>query len=176
MATDRRTVLSTLACLLPFGLPALAGSRASRLVTPPILRLRSFEDAVRSAFSSVELTTPVGELARDETFRCCRIEVGHSEILQAGVQGCHNDRPFAGFPAGHLRIVRAGSQPGPEHSGVRLYISTVDVVLTSGLAYGRPSRPLDFATLPAAPILEAADSELPIGPRASRNHQFVLDC
>ena len=41
------------------------------------------------------------------------VEVGHSEQVQAGVQGCHNDRPFAGFPAGHLRIVRTGSEPGP---------------------------------------------------------------
>ena len=53
-------------------------------------------------------------------FPCRRVEVGHSEQVRAGVQGCHNDRPFAGFPAGHLRIVRAGSEPGPVRQGVRL--------------------------------------------------------
>ena len=44
---------------------------------------------------------------------CRRVEIGHSQQVSIGVQGCHNDRPFAGFPVGHLRIVRTGSEPGP---------------------------------------------------------------
>ena len=88
---------------------------------------------------------------RGQSSSCRRIEIGHSEQVRAGVQGCHNDRPFAGFPAGHLRIVRTGSEPGPMDRGVRLYVSTVDVALTGGLTPGIASRPLDFASLPPAP-------------------------
>ena len=125
MFHDRRTVLSALGLALPFGLAARAGS-AAPTGPPPVLRFRPFEEAVREAFAVVP---------PDESFPCRRVEVGHADALQTGVQGCHNDRPFAGFPAGHLRIVRAGSEPGPAVGGVRLYASTVDVVLTDA---GRP--------------------------------------
>ncbi|MGE3818904.1 MAG: hypothetical protein AB7I30_05670 [Isosphaeraceae bacterium] len=69
------------------------------------------------------------------------------------MQGCHNDRLFAGFPAGRLRIVRSGAEPGPVYQGVRLHVSTVDVALTDGLTPRGGSRPLDFRSLPPAPIL-----------------------
>lgn len=98
-------------------------------------------------------------------------EVGHSADVLAGVQGCHNDRPFAGFPAGHLRIVRTGSGPGPVVGGVRLYVATVDVVLTGGRTADEPSRPLNFATLPAAPILVAGEPEP--DPVATAPHSHV---
>ena len=80
-----------------------------------------------------------------------RLEVGHSDLIRAGVEGTHNDRPFAGFPARHLQIVRAAFEPGPEIRGVRLYVATVDVVVTDGQSYREPSRALDFSTSPPAP-------------------------
>jgi len=144
MIHSRRSLLSAIGVALPFGLGGLAraSSTPSGTANAPVLRFRSFEEAVREAFASHDRTSP-----------CRRVEVGHSELVQAGVQGCHNDRPFAGFPAGHLRIVRTGSGPGPVRGGVRLHVSTVDVVLTGGLSPAVPSRPLDFASLPPAPIL-----------------------
>ena len=138
MNHSRRSLLSAIGVALPFGLGA--GVSAGTGGSPLMLGFRSFEDAVREAFADRNRTSP-----------CRRVEIGHSEQVRSGVQGCHNDRPFAGFPAGHLRIVRTGTEPGPVWSGVRLYVATVDVALTAGLTPGVPSRPLDFASLPPAP-------------------------
>ncbi len=135
----RRSILAALGASLPFGLGAGAGASPGPTGPAPTLRLRSFEEALRAAF------------ADGSSSPCRRVEVGHSDLVRAGVQGCHNDRAFAGHPAGALRIVRAGSEPGPDRQGVRLYVSTVDVVLTSGTTPGVASRPLDFASLPPAP-------------------------
>ncbi|QDU24068.1 hypothetical protein [Urbifossiella limnaea] len=134
MLRDRRSVLAALGLAVPFGIPA----RAAATGPAPGLRFRSFEDAVREAFASAA--------AAGGSWR--RVEVGHSDEVRAGVQGCHNDRPFAGFPAGHLRIVRSGCEPGPVVRGVRLYVATVDVEL----AVGPGGRPLDFASIPPAPV------------------------
>jgi hypothetical protein len=155
MTHDRRSVLASIGLALPFGLDRLVA--AAPTDPAPALRLRSFEEAVRAAFGPDALSdaSPVP----GEAFPCRRIEVGHSAEVLAGVQGCHNDRPFAGFPAGHLRIVRTGSGPGPIVGGVRLYVATVDVVLTGGRTGGEPGRPLNFATLPAAPILVPGGAE-----------------
>ncbi len=145
---SRRSVLASLGITLPVGLAARAEASPSQAGPAPTLRLRSFEDALRQALSARGRAVAAG-LA--DPSPCVRVEVGHSEDVRPGVQGCHNDRPFAGFPAGHLRIVRAGTEPGPVRQGVRLYVSTVDVVLTDGLTPDTASRPLDFATLPPAP-------------------------
>ena len=148
MSHDRRSVLAALGLALPFGLGARAATPAAPPGRPPVLRLRSFEDAVREAFADAPF----------DSLPCRRVEVGYSDLFQAGVQGCHNDRPFAGFPAGHLRIVRVGSEPGSVVGGVRLFVSTVDVVWTGGHDCG-PSRPLDFSALPPAPFLARAEAE-----------------
>lgn len=141
MTHSRRSLLSAIGLALPFSLGSRVGASATPVGTAPMLRFHPFEEAVREAFADHNRTSP-----------CRRVEVGHSEQVRAGVQGCHhNDRPFAGFPTGHLRIVRTGSEPGPVWRGVRLYVSTVDVALTGGLTPGEPSRPLDFASLPPAP-------------------------
>jgi hypothetical protein len=147
MRISRRSVLAALGIALPI---EVAG-RAAAAATPPAapaLRLRSFEEALRQAFANA--TGPGdgpdvhGPVAR-------RVEVGYCEEIRAGVQGCHNDRPFAGFPAGHLRIIRCGSEPGPSRQGVRLYVSTLDIALVGCAPQGIASRPLDFAGLPPAP-------------------------
>lgn len=140
MNHSRRSILSAIGLALPFGLGARLGASVSPTGTAPELRFRPFEEAVREAFADGG-SMPL----------CRRVEVGHSEQVQAGVQGCHNDRPFAGFPAGHLRIVRTASEPGPVWRSVRLYVSAVDVALTEGPTPGVTSRPLDFASLPPAP-------------------------
>ena len=139
MAQTRRSLLTTLGSMLPFGIAAGAVASPADPAVPPTLQFRSFEEGVRLAFAAA--TGP----------GCHRVEVGPSDLIQMGVQGCHNSRPFAGFPAGHLRIVRAGSEPGAHRHGVRLYVTTVDVTATSGLDRDTASRPLDFAMLPAAP-------------------------
>lgn len=150
MSHDRRSVLAAIGLVLPLGIPARATAPAAPTGAPPVLRFRSFEESVREAFAAVRASTV------SESFPCRRIEVGYSELLQTGVQGCHNDRPFAGFPTGYLRIVRAGFEPGPVVGGVRLYASTVDVTLTGGCECGTPTRPLNFAVLPPAPLLAEA--------------------
>lgn len=150
MDHGRRSVLAALGLAAPFGFWGRADA-ASSPGGPPALRLRPFEQAVREAFASA------GPHASDEPFPCRRVEVGHSDLLRLGIQGCHNDRPFAGFPAGHLRIVRTGSEPGPAVGGVRLYVSTVDVAHTAGRPGDALSRPLDFAALPAAATLATPD-------------------
>lgn len=154
MKQSRRSLLSAFGLALPFGLGARVGASSSPAVsTGPVLRFRSFEEAVREAFADHVRNPSRGAAGSGSTSLCRRIEVGHSEQVRAGVQGCHNDRPFAGFPEGHLRIVRAGSGPGAIRHGVRLYVSTVDVALTGGLPPEVSSRPLDFSTLPPAPVL-----------------------
>ncbi|MFO0889412.1 MAG: hypothetical protein U0790_09765 [Isosphaeraceae bacterium] len=149
---SRRSVLSALGLAVPFGAGARAGASSAPAGTVPALRFRSFEQSLREAFIAGESSRPRGGQALREMPSLRRVEVGHSELVQAGIQGCHNDRPFAGFPAGHLRIVRTGSEPGPVRQGVRLYVTTVDVVRTGGLDPAVPSRPLDFACLPPAPV------------------------
>ena len=164
MSHDRRSVLAALGLTLPFGLGPVAGAaaRPGPLLGPPSLRFRSFEDAVAAEFA---FGAPAPDAAAgSDPFPCHRIEVGHSELLDAGVQGCHNDRPFAGFPTGHLRIVRTGAHPGPLFQGVRLYVRTVDVIWTGGRECGEPSRPLDFATLPPAPTF-GTEHRSPAPPR-----------
>lgn len=149
MSHDRRSVIAALGLALPFGINAAPRASARPVMfTPPKLRFASFEDAVAAAFGA-------GAALEYEGFACRRVEVGHSELLESGVQGCHNDRPFAGFAPGHLRIVRVGSHPGPVFHGVRLYVYTVDVALTGGRECGEPGRPLDFAALAPAPVLGA---------------------
>jgi hypothetical protein len=135
MPPDRRSVLSALGLTLPFGLAAAPG-RAAAAGPPPAVRFRPFEDALRDA------------LAAAGTGESCRVDVGYAERVLAGVQGCVNARPFAGFPAGRLRVMRVGAGPGPAVGEVRLYVCTVEVAVTD-----EPGHPLDFATLPAAPAL-----------------------
>lgn len=147
MITSRRTILSAIGLGLPFGLGTRLLASSTPLGAAPVLRFRPFEEAVRAAFAE---KTPMSQVV-GQGLPCRRIEIGHCEQVQAGVQGCHNDRKFAGFPAGHLRIVRTGSEPGPVRQGVRLYVSTVNVALIGGLTPVVPSRPLDFASLPPAP-------------------------
>ena len=149
MTLTRRSVLSAIGATLPFGLSAKAAT--SPVGTPPVLCFYSFEEALRKAFED--------RPSNDQVFPCRRLEVGHSEQIRTGVQGCHNDRPFAGFPTGHLRIVRTGSEPGPVCQGVRLYVSTVDILLTGGLTQSDPSHPLDFASLPPAPTFTQGHTE-----------------
>ncbi|MBV8488748.1 MAG: hypothetical protein JO161_10760 [Planctomycetaceae bacterium] len=145
MTLSRRSILTALGGALPFSLGAGLQAQASALGTPPVLRFRPFEQAVREAFA---------DLARNSQHEAIiRVEIGHSDLVQAGVQGCHNDRPFAGFPAGHLRIVRTSSEPGPIRQRVRMYIATVDVVHCGGVIPDSSSRPLDFTSLPPAPVL-----------------------
>ncbi|MEO2092314.1 MAG: hypothetical protein ABGY75_22905, partial [Gemmataceae bacterium] len=154
MHPDRRSVLAALGAGLPFAPDALAAAPAP--AAPPFLRIVPFEEAVRTAFRGAS-----ADAAR-------RVAVGWCERVQTGLQGCQNDRPFAGFPAGHLRIVRAGVEPGPAVGGVRLYVATVDVVLTGGKELGGSSRPLDFATLPPAAVLVTAGAARPsTGPTPS---------
>ena len=164
MAThDRRSVLAALGLAVPFGLD----TRAAAATGPaPGLRLRSFEDAVREAFASAGPAPP----GAPDGVPCRRVEVGHSDEVRAGLQGCHNDRPFAGFPAGHLRIVRTGAEPGPAVRGVRLYVATVDVAAAGGAA----GRPLDFASLPPAPVFgEAAAPD--VEPRRAARREPAPD-
>ena len=151
MDHDRRKLITAIGLALPFGVDL----RASAATGPaPVLRLRPFAEAVEEAFRSA------GPMPADGAFPVRRVEVGHSAEVQAGLQGCTNDRPFAGFPAGHLRIVRSGSAPGPAVRGVRLYVTTVDVAATGGRPCGGPGRPLDFASLPPAPTFTVAVGEL----------------
>lgn len=149
MTQDRRSVLAALGLAFPF----VFTGRARAAAIAPVLSLRSFEEAVRDAFPVLDTS---GTSASGEAVACRRIEVGHSDAVTAGLQSCHNDRTFAGHPAGQLRIVRTGSAPGPLVRGVRLYVATVDVALSSDPAAGE-SRPFDFATVPPAPVLTAGD-------------------
>ena len=147
MPHSGRSLLSAMAVALPIGLGTRVEASMTPVVKVPMLRFRPFEEAVREAFGDRDSMSNM----TGQTYPCRRVEIGHSEQVRAGVQGCYNDRPFAGFPAGHLRLVRTGSEPGPIWQGIRLYISTVDIALTGGLTSQGPSRPLDFASLPPAP-------------------------
>jgi hypothetical protein len=140
---------------------------AAPVVLAPVLQLRSFEEAVREAFSESPPTQAMSECP------CRRIEIGHSEETLAGVQGCHNDRSFAGYPAGHLRIVRSSSRPGPIVGGVRLYVATVDVVLTGGRTDEGADRLLDFAMLPPAPLLVGVTMGESRPPRPTARNRFA---
>jgi hypothetical protein len=140
---SRRSLLATLGASLPFG---LGGARAAfpPADAPTRLRFRPFEAAVREAFAAG---------TGDDPRRGRVVEVGDCDLVRAGVQGCHNARPFAGFPAGGLRIVRTASAPGPASGGVRLYVTTVEILPASAAPGDAPTRPLDFAALPPAPTL-----------------------
>ena len=151
MKHNRRTLLSAFSAALPFGLGSRTGVASIANEKPPELRFRPFEQAVRVAFAAPRRIHPNDGAESEDEFQGRRIEVGDSELVRAGLQGCHNDRPFAGFPRGALRIVRAGFAPGPERRGVRLYVATVDIALTDSRTDRGPSRPLDFASLPPAP-------------------------
>jgi hypothetical protein len=146
MDRDRRSVLAALGLAIPFGMGNRLFAATPPSFTPPDLRFSPLEDAVRSAFDSG------GGSVR-------RFEVGHAPVVELGVQGCHNDRPFAGFAAGRLRIVSTGCEPGPVCGGVRLYLATLDVALDSDR--GESGRPLDFALLP--PVLTVLDRS-PVAP------------
>jgi hypothetical protein len=149
MPLNRRSILSAIGVAIPCGLGAGVSSAANASGQALTLRFRPFEEAFNGAAADSGRTTSID--LDGLTYPCRRVEVGFSEQIRSGVQGCHNDRPFAGFPAGHLRIVRTGSEPGPVLKGVRLYVSTVDIALTAGLTPGVASRPLDFSSLPPAP-------------------------
>ena len=142
MNQTRRSVLSAIGLVLPFGIGT---------------RREGFSDSGRSGPRAAVPLVRGGRARRPSpaTGRVVPLAAASRSATPSrsgpAVQGCHNDRPFAGFPAGHLRIVRAGSEPGPIDRGVRLYVSTVDVALTGGLTPGIASRPLDFASLPPAP-------------------------
>jgi len=112
-----------------------------------VLRLQTFEGGVREAFRLSH---------RAEPYARRRVAVGHSPAVEAGLQGCLNDRAFAGFPRGCLRIIQTSLEPGPTVGGVRLYLATVDLIRCDPNTSGRP---LDFASLPPAPILVAAVME-----------------
>ena len=174
MNQDRRSILASIALILPFGLTGR--TQAAEVGLTPILHFRTFEESLREAFGA----RPANDEVPGEAFRICQIEVGHSDDITAGLQGCHNDRTFAGFPCGHLRIIRTGSAPGPVFQGVRLYVATVDVALTLGALAGT-SCPLDFATVPPAPVFACGNlprsrsaRDLIIGDRSSRR-AGVLD-
>lgn len=155
---DRRSVLSAVGLLLPLGFDRAAGAPA-HWGPAPVLRLRTFEEGLRCAFEEAVTEGDAGDP------RVRRIEIGHGDVTRGGVQGCYNDRPFAGFAARSLRIVRSGCEAGPIFAGVRLYVCTVDVALWANTA-GDPGRPLDFASLPPAPVLGPALSEVP-GPEVT---------
>jgi hypothetical protein len=152
MPLTRRTILSAIGVALPIGLGARAGASATPAGKPLVLRFRPFEEALREAFASHDPSSWIDEIGSDPAIPYRRVEVGHSDQVRSGVQGCHNDRPFAGFPTGHLRIIRTGSEPGPVRQGVRLYVTTLDVALVRDLPHAAPGRPLDFASLLPAPI------------------------
>lgn len=139
-ACSRRSILAVLGAALPFGLGTRAAATATSYANLE-LKFRSLEDALRSA-----------TVGRREG-NLLTVEVGDSEEVRSGLQGSHNSRPFAGFPAGHLRIIRTGSGPGPAFGGVRLYTTTLEIECTGGRALPSESRPLDFASLPAAPFI-----------------------
>lgn len=146
---SRRSVVASIGALLPLG----AGRRT--VAAPPpapltsTLHFQPFEEALRAAFATAPSGTGAGS---DGPNVWRRVEIGDSDLVRGGLQGRHNDRPFAGFPAGRLRIIRTGSTPGPLRSGVRLYVTTVDVFLVGDdVRPETPSRPLDFGSLPPAP-------------------------
>jgi hypothetical protein len=149
MNSTRRSIISTLGLMVPIGLAGHAFGADTSVVPTLELKFRSFEDRVREAFSEQQ-SDANGPSTLRSTELSQRIEVGYSEDVEAGLQGCYNDRSFAGFPAGCLRIVRVGSGPGSVHAGVRLHVTTVEVVLTDSQQKSSTCRPFNFAGIPAA--------------------------
>lgn len=156
MNHDRRAILTAFGLAVPFGLDRLASAAPLLTGGAVSLTLRSFEDGVREAFRLFE--SPGAPAWR-------RVPVGHGPAVEAGLQGCVNDRPFAGFMPGCLRIVRTGTEPGPTIGGVRLYLATVDLVRNDPTA---PGRPFDFASLPPAPVLVGGEPD-PVRPTPRRS-------
>ena len=148
MNHDRRAALAAFGLAAPFGVGRLAGAAPLYRGGNVGIALRSFENGVREAF---RLFAPADAPA----WR--RVAVGHSPAVESGLQGCVNDRPFAGFLPGRLRVVRTGTEPGPTIGGVRLYLATVDLIRNDP---DTPGRPFDFASLPPAPILVGGEAEL----------------
>lgn len=145
---NRRSLLSTFTAVFPLSLAPTATATAG---TDPAPRLgfRPVEDAVREAFARQSR----GGASPLSTGCTCRVEIGPSGALLGGLPGRRNSRPFAGFPAGQLRIVRTSTEPGPIRHGVRLYVTTVEIAWTGERSADDPGHPLDFATLPPAPAL-----------------------
>lgn len=142
MTTDRRTFLGILGLAAPFAPRAVA--TVAGVLLPTSLRFRTFEDGVREVFP----TLPDGQRTTHD-LAPRRVEVGCSEAVRVGLQGCVNRQPFAGHPAGALRITRTSCEPGPEVGGVWLLVTWVDVTLAPS-HQSFAGRPLDFATLPPA--------------------------
>ncbi len=141
MSHTRRTILSFFGAALPFGICHNGRATPRAAPAPPALGFRSFEAGVRAAFAND--ASPAATR---------RVELGCSEQVFSGIQGCHNDRPFAGFETGRLRIVRVGTGPGSMLGGVRLFVTTVDVAVVGHRDLTRSSRPLDFSSLPPAVV------------------------
>lgn len=149
MSTDqnRRKVITALGLALPLALPSRLGAAQHPV---PCLRFVSVEDGLIAALRAT------GTRSSWHGFPCVGVEVGHSDLVATGVQGCFNSQPFAGFPHGHLRIVRTSSEPGPAVGGVRLYLTTLEIAVTGGRNHAK-GQPLDFTRLPAAPRLSVPD-------------------
>ena len=92
MNQTRRSLLSAIALALPFGIGSRVKGASSQPGVAPALRFRPFEDAVREAFADRDPSKSAPD--RPSSWR--RVEVGHSKQVQEGLQGSHNDRPFAG--------------------------------------------------------------------------------
>jgi len=147
MDHNRRAILSTIGLTVPLALERWASAAPPAETSSMVLKLQTFEGGVREAF---RLSHRAGPSAKR------RVAVGHGPAVEAGLQGCVNDRAFAGFPQGCLRIIQTSLEPGPTINGVRLYLATVDLMRSNPDTSGRP---LDFASLPPAPILVAAVTE-----------------
>lgn len=149
---SRRTLLAALGSFLPLGLARTTRAGRSATAAPALLRFRSFEQAVRDAFANDSDRNEIA-VVEGRAYPCRRIAVGESEIVQAGLQGCTNGRPFAGFPAGGLRVVRTAVGPGPQLGGVRLYVTTLEIAAVDPRHSVDSTRSIEFADLPASPIL-----------------------
>ena len=142
MPQTRRSLLTAVGTAVPLAIASQARSEAAAPTFedgPLTVRYQKFEDAVRRAFA---------QPAADGT-KPRRVEVGANELFEAGLQGCTNREPFAGFRPGQLRIVRAGSAPGPAVRGFRAYISWVELVADENPTAGR--RKVDFTANAPAP-------------------------
>jgi hypothetical protein len=137
MYPDRRSVLGALGIGFPFLAHSMGVSASS--LGPASLRMIRFEDAVREAL----LSNAVKQVHR--------VAVGWCELVQSGLQGCVNMYSFAGQPAGCLRIVRTGSEPGPVINGARLCQAFVDLIRSDP---NLPGRKIDYAGLQPAYVLD----------------------
>ncbi|MFO0959874.1 MAG: hypothetical protein U0800_20975 [Isosphaeraceae bacterium] len=138
----RRNWISSTGAALPILWQGRSPASAPEL-PPQAIRLRPFEESVRAAFGEAP-----------ERGSCRRIEVGDSDLVRAGVQGCHNTTAFAGFPPGQLTIVRSSAGPGPPRGGLRLYVTAVEVRWNPEHVPERSTRGLDFARIPPAPFFD----------------------